>query len=140
MDSKKEIIEDYDSEDEDIDEETSDEVKSEFEKRLRDTKSNIEERIQNNESIKLHNILLDDINILFYSEKEKKIKNNEHTLENVKNTIKGVCLSRIERYSNIIQKVIKDSYNYIKKYVNKGSIEEEERNKRQEAEMKAASR
>ena len=48
----------------------------------------------------------------------------------MKNTIKGVCLSRIERYSNIIQKVIKDSYNYIKKYVNKGSIEEEERNKR----------
>ena len=125
--SKKEIVDDSDEED-DLDEETFNEINSEFEKRLKNTQNKIKEKIQNNESLTVHNISPNDIKIRFYSSKRLE-NNNKHTVEGVKNTIKEVCLKRIDRYSNIIHELMKDHYNNIKTYINKESIQEEVRNK-----------
>ena len=125
--SKEEIIDDSDEEDE-LDPETLNEIKSEFEKRLENTENKIRKQILNNEFIKVHNISLDDISILFYSSK-KSINTilNKNTVENVKNTIKTICFKRIQRYSKIIQNLLTDHYNDIKSYINQKDIQEDVR-------------
>lgn len=117
------------SDDED-DEEIMENAKIEFEERLENTKNKITEDIHKNESLKIHGITSENINILFYSSK-KKINTvlNKNTVEDVKNSILDICRKRTKRYSSIIVDLIKDHYNDIKSYVNKESIQEEEVNK-----------
>lgn len=118
----EEAGEDSDSDDEDI----MDNAKSEFLKRIENTRLKITEDIEQNPSLKTHNITKDNINIQFYSSKGNIGNISGFNVSNIITSINNICETRVKRYSDMILNIIKENYHFIKGYVNKDSIQEEE--------------
>lgn len=114
--------EDSDSDDEDI----MDNAKSEFLKRIENTRLKITEDIEQNPSLKTHNITKDNINIQFYSSKGNIGNISDFKVSNIITSINNICETRVKRYSDMILNIIRENYHFIKGYVNKDSIQEEE--------------
>ena len=115
-------IEDSDSDDEDI----MVNAKSEFIKRIETTRFKITEDIEQNPSLKTHSITKDNINIQFYSSKGNIGMISGFNVSNIITSINNICETRVKRYSDMILNIIKENYHFIKGYVNKDSIQEEE--------------
>lgn len=116
---------DYDSDDED-DEDMMNNAKTEFIRRIENTRLKITEDIELNPSLNTHNITKDDVSIQFYSSKKNIEIVSGFSVSNIVSCINNICKSRIERYYSIIFNIIKENYHLIKSYVNKDSIKEEE--------------
>ena len=114
--------EDSDSDDEDV----IDNAKLEFLKRIKTTRFKITEDIEQNPSLKTHNITKDNINIQFYSSKGNIGKISGFNVSNIITSINNICETRVKRYSDMIFNIINENYHFIKGYVNKDSIQEEE--------------
>ena len=113
---------DSDSDDEDM----MNYAKTEFLRRIENTRLKITEDIEHNPSLNTHNITKDDVSIQFYSSKKNIEKVSGFSVSNIVSCINNICKSRIERYYSIVFNIIKENYHLIKSYVNKDSIKEEE--------------
>jgi len=114
----------------DIDDDSKESICKDFKGRLQDTLVKLNTDIQNNESLKLHNVSTKNIHISFCSSK-KSITDimKKDTIQEVNKTIQDVCIKRVKRYETSIKGLLSRNYKDIKVYVNKESIQDEERKK-----------